>query len=524
MFQPNLLQDYLHQSVNAYPDKVAVIFENMYFTYSDIERMSNYMMQNLKECSICKGERVIIKLGNCVDAIVAFWAVLKLDAIVSIIDANTKLDKLIYILNNSSASVLITNKIEDDVMNVLSKNCSNLRNVLMPYCNNNIAKEIQPLMIKYYSVDNDSKNDKYNHKVFYENISSDIAMIIYTSGSTGEPKGVTLTHRNMLVASHSINTYLENKEEDIVLCALPLSFDYGLYQMIMSISMGATLVLEKDFVWPHLFLKQIQKNKVTAIPLVPSMVGLLQKAISIAKYDYSTVRYVTNTGAALSIDHISILKNIFPNAEIFSMYGLTECKRCTYLPPKYIETKPTSVGIAIPNTELWIVDENNNKVGPNVVGQLVIRGETIMKYYWNNPIATKEKLKYDPYYDEYLLYTGDFAELDQEGFLYYRGRADEVIKSRGVKVSPKEIEDIIMLLPQVNEVAVFGKENNIYGEEICAVISVKDQKNIQCSDITNICQKFLEKEKIPTYIKFLSVLPKNTNGKIDKIVLKSSLT
>ncbi|PKQ03728.1 MAG: AMP-dependent synthetase, partial [Alphaproteobacteria bacterium HGW-Alphaproteobacteria-10] len=285
-------------------------------------------------------------------------------------------------------------------------------------------------------------------------IDIDLAAIIYTSGSTGDPKGVMLTHRNMITAATSVSTYLRMAEDDVVLCVLPLSFDYGLYQMLMSYRLGARLVVERSFTFPAQVLKVVVDEQVTSFPGVPTIFAILGELKNLADYDFSRIRFVTNTAAALPVKHIDLLRKIFPKARVYSMYGLTECKRCTYLPPEDIERKPTSVGIAIPNTEMWIVNEKDERVGPNEVGQLVIRGATVMRGYWEKPEQTAKKLKPGPLPGELVLYTGDYCKMDEEGYLYFVGRMDDVIKSRGEKVAPKEVENAIVHIPGVKEVAV----------------------------------------------------------------------
>ena len=228
------------------------------------------------------------------------------------------------------------------------------------------------------------------------NLDIDLASLIYTSGSTGEPKGIMLTHRNMLAAATSITAYLENREDDVILDALPLSFDYGLYQVIMAFRMGATVVLERSFAYPAQVLDDLVHERVTGFPGVPTMFATLAGMKDIEAYDFSSVRYVTNTAAAIAPQHIDFIRRTFSRARFYSMYGLTECKRVSYLPPEDLDRKPDSVGVAIPNTELWVVDERGERVGPGVVGELVVRGATVMKGYWNKPEATAERLRPGP--------------------------------------------------------------------------------------------------------------------------------
>jgi acyl-CoA synthetase (AMP-forming)/AMP-acid ligase II len=351
-------------------------------------------------------------------------------------------------------------------------------------------------------------------------IDIDLASIIYTSGSTGDPKGVMLTHRNMLTAATSITTYLENTEGDVILGVLPLSFDYGLYQMIMAARMGARLVLERSFTYPAQVLGTVVNEGVTGFPGVPTIFAILGELKNINEYDFSKIRYVTNTAAALSTKHIDMLRRIFPKARIYSMYGLTECKRCTYLPPEDIDRKPLSVGVAIPNTELWIVNEQNERVGPGEVGELVIRGATVMRGYWEKPDQTAQKLRPGPLPGEMVLYTGDYCRLDEDGYLYFVGRMDDIIKSRGEKVAPKEVEHAIVNIAGVKEAAVVGTPDAILGQAVKAFVVLEEGTCLVERDIILECQKRLENFMVPKYVEFLAELPKTTTGKIKKSGLK----
>jgi acyl-CoA synthetase (AMP-forming)/AMP-acid ligase II len=237
---------------------------------------------------------------------------------------------------------------------------------------------------------------------------------------------------------------------------------------------------------------------------------------NIRELDFSSIRYVTNTAAALPVKHITMLRDIFPKAQIYSMYGLTECKRCTYLPPEDIGKKPTSVGIAIPNTELWIVGEDGQKLGPGEVGELVIRGATVMRGYWEKPEQTAKKLRPGPLPGEMVLYTGDLCKLDDEGYLYFVGRMDDIIKSRGEKVAPKEVEGAIMNIEGVKEAAVIGVPDEILGQAVKAFVVLEQGAKLTERDILRECLGRLENFMAPKFVELVPELPKTTTGKIKK--------
>lgn len=508
-----LLHDYLLQSSREFADKVALVCMKQRITYGELDARSNALANSLSAAGVMRGDRVVVFADNTVETVVSFWAVLKANAVVSIVNPLTKSDKLSYLLEDCRPAALITDAHVHSVFAEPARACSHLRCII-------VSGKIE-----------DAKLAAFPHAQRWDDaiaeggrvappartcIDNDLAAIIYTSGSTGDPKGVMLTHRNMLTACTSIASYLELQEDEVILGVLPLAFDYGLYQMIMAFRTGARLVLERSFTFPAQILNLMVDEGVTGFPGVPTIFSILAELKSLKDYDLSKIRYVTNTAAALPVKHILMLRDIFPAARIYSMYGLTECKRCTYLPPKDIDRKPSSVGIAIPNTEMWIVDEDGNKVGHGTVGQLVIRGATVMKGYWEKPEATAKKLKPGPLPGEQVLYTGDYCKMDEEGYLYFVGRMDDMIKSRGEKVAPKEVENMIMNIPGVKEAAVIGVPDEILGQAVKAFIVFEEGVTMNEKQLQLECQSRLENFMVPKYIVSVASLPKTDTGKIKK--------
>jgi acyl-CoA synthetase (AMP-forming)/AMP-acid ligase II len=289
--------------------------------------------------------------------------------------------------------------------------------------------------------------------------------------------------------------------------------------MIMAFAAGARLVLEPSFGVAQQVVARMSKERVTALPLLPTVCALLAEIRTLPEFDLTSVRYVTVSGAALSAKHIEFLKGAFPQARVFSMFGLTECKRCTYLPPEDLERKPTSVGIAIPNTELWLVDEQGHEVPPHQVGQLVIRGATVMQGYWGDPALTAERLRPDVLPGERVLHTGDLCTRDEDGYLYFIGRNDEVIKSRGEKVAPREVEMALVRIPGIKEAAVIGVPDPILGQAVKAFVVLEHNVVLSSSEIVAACQRNLSPASVPKHIQFLASLPKGVTGKIDKTAL-----
>jgi len=507
-----LLHDYLIHSARCKGAKTALVCDGLRVTYDQLEAWSNAVAHHLVAAGIERGDRVMIFADNTVEAAVSFWAVLKANAIACIINPLTKSDKLGYLLDDCQPTALITQSRLYATFCEPARRCPSLRRVIISGAIGDADLNALPHTERWSA----ATATEHSTAPARRCIDIDLAAIVYTSGSTGEPKGVMLTHRNMMVACTSVASYLDVRDDDIILNALPLAFDYGLYQMIMAVRAGARLVLERSFAFPAEVLRHAAEERVTGFPGVPTMFSTLLQLESLKSYDLSSIRYVTNTGAALPVRHLFQLRDSFPGARIYSMYGLTECKRCTYLPPEDLDRKPESVGIAIPNTEMWIVDERDQRVGAGVVGQLVIRGATVMRGYWRKPEATARKLKPGPLPGEQVLYTGDYCRMDADGYLYFVSRSDEVIKSRGEKVAPKEVESALLDIPGIREAAVIGVPDELLGHALKAFVVVDQGCPIGPKQIQRECQKRLESFMVPKHVVIVPELARTDTGKINK--------
>lgn len=508
-----LLQDYISHAAEVYAEKVALVCKGQRFTFGEINARSNALAHGLVNLGVERGDRVVIFADNTVEAVISFWAVLKANAVVSVVNPLTKADKLTYLLNDCRATALITDAHVAPVFMPAVRGCPSLKATVVSGVLKPTDREGLPGYAGFDDVIGRELGTAAPHR---RCIDVDLAAIIYTSGSTGDAKGVMLTHRNMLTAASSVSSYLGLQADDVILGVLPLAFDYGLYQLIMSTRVGARLVLERSFTYPAEVLTRMVEERVTVFPGVPTIFTIMAGIKSLPNYDLSSIRKVTNTAAALQLSHIESLRQIFPQAEIYSMYGLTECKRCTYLPPDDLARKPLSVGIAIPNTELWIVDEHDHKLGANQVGQLVIRGATVMKGYWEKPEQTAKKLRPGPVPGERVLYTGDYCKLDEDGYLYFVSRMDDVIKSRGEKVAPAEVERAIYAIAGVKEVAVIGVPDDVLGQAVKAFVVPMDGAQLSFKQLQLECQRRLESFMVPKHIEIVTELPKGMTGKIQK--------
>lgn len=510
-----LVNEFLEQSANRFPNKVALISQNKRMTYIQLENAANSLANALIFYGLHRQDRAAVYMENSIESVISIFGILKASGIFVIINPQVKSKKLEYMLNNCQVKILITNKKHLEEVSGIMSNCSHLKRLI-------ITDECKQDNSFLYGFE-----DALNHPItrpLNNSIDLDLASLIYTSGSTGNPKGVMLTHLNMVSAAGSITEYLENTSEDIILNCLPLSFDYGLYQILMAFKFGGTVVLERSFLYPYQIIDILIKEKITGFPIVPTIAGILLKNKNLDKYDFSRLRYVTSTAQVMPVKYIIQLQKIFPNTKIFSMYGLTECKRVAYLSPEELSRRPNSVGKAMPNVETYLLNERGEKIiSPGEIGELVVRGSNIMKGYWNLPEETAKRLRTGLYPGEKNLFTDDLFKMDDEGYLYFVARKNNMIKTAGEIVSPKEIENILYELDDVIEAGVVGVPDEILGQAITAFVALKEDSILDRDDIILYCSKNLEKYMVPRYIEIRKQLPKTSTGKLDLKTLASNL-
>ena len=511
-----LVQEFLERSARRLPDKEALVAGDVRLTYRELDESANRLAHALHAAGVSYGDRVAVLMDNTAEAIVSIWAILKAGGTFLVVNPSTKTRKVAFILNDCRATALVTHTsklrwIEDAIADVPTLSSVFVAGVKDPAT---LAERgDKPPFLPW----RESLDAQPAEAPVIPTIDIDLAALIYTSGTTGNPKGVMVTHQNVVAASTSITTYLRNVEDDIILSVLPISFDYGLYQVIMSAQFGGTLVLEKSFVYPAAVLEVLRKEKATGFPIVPTMSAILLQLKEIDPAQYDHVRYLSNTAAALPVKHILGLGDLFREADIYSMYGLTECKRVSYLPPEDLERKPTSVGKGMPNEQVYLVDDDDNVIDtPDVPGELVVRGANVMKGYWERPEETAKMLRPGRNPWEMVLYTGDLFKMDDEGYLYFISRKDDIIKSRGEKVSPKEVEAVLFELVDVVEAAVVGVKDPVLGEAIKAYVVLDEGATSSEKEILAHCRRNLEDFMVPHQVEFVASLPKTSSGKITK--------
>jgi long-chain acyl-CoA synthetase len=364
-----LLGEALEFSCSDHSLKTAVIYNGEEYSYANLRDCSENLAHHLVCNGINKGDRVAIFMNNSWQCIVSIYGITLSGGVFLVINPQTKANKLNYILNDCGAKIIVS---EGMLLGELSMALDGLKEV-----HEVILSEINPDKASQYIDFEEITQTRNRNANLPKIIPNDLAALIYTSGSTGFPKGVMMTHQSMVFTSWSLIEYLRLTEDERILLVLPLAFDYGLYQLLMSVTIGGTLITEQSFNFPPTIFRQIEKLKPNVFPGVPSIYAMMIATHKKTGITFDCIKKITNTAAALPAEFISDLKKIFPNALIFKMYGLTECKRVCYLEPELIDSKTTSVGKAIPGTEVFLLTEEGQPVSPGETGILHVRGLTL---------------------------------------------------------------------------------------------------------------------------------------------------
>jgi len=514
-----LLHDAFLRHAARIPDKTALVADGRRYSYGETAAAARRLAAALQAAGVVRGDRVAVYMENSWWSAVGIYAAWLAGAVLVVVNPQTKADKLAFILRDSGAAALLTEAGLAPCWLPASADQASLR--LIAYHGRLAGEDAAAARAAQPLADVMAAAPPLRPVAV---IPLDLAALIYTSGSTGSPKGVMQTHQAMVFTLGSLIEYLRLDGDDRILCALPLAFDYGLYQLLMAMSLGATLVLERSFAYAGQVFGRMAAQEITVFPGVPTMFAMLIGAHRRSRLRFEHVRRVTNTAAALPTDYLPALREIFPNALIYRMYGLTECKRVSYLEPELIDLKPGSVGKAIPGTEVFLLSPDGGPVPPGELGILHVRGPHVMAGYWNQPELTARMLKPGPVPGERVLCTHDWFRMDEEGFLYFVGRSDDIIKTRGEKVSPAEVENVLYGVPGVREAAVVGVPDPLLGEAVVAYVALEPDSGLDAAALKRICAAKLENFMVPKRIVIVPELPKTDTGKISKKQLVSADT
>ncbi len=505
-----LIHHFLEMSADRAPEKGAVWCKGEWKTYGDLEARANRLAWRLQDAGVRRGDRVALLQENSTEYVISHMAVFKAGAVNVSLNTDTTPDTLAYLLNDCEAKVLIAGQ-------------KHLRHVAG-------IKEM-PAALKHVAVDGSLPPGFGGpfevtslQEVWKEGpdsrppcsaIDIDLASIFYTSGSTGKPKGVMLSHLNLVSNTRSTVSYLNLKETDRIMVVLPFHYIYGTSLLYTHLSAGASVVIENRFLYPNVVLDAMEQQSVTGFAGVPSTFMLLLNKSTLRSRKFASLRFVTQAGGGMAPSIQKQVHEAFAPAQVFIMYGATEAApRLTYLDPHDLPRKWGSIGKPVPNVEVYPADQYGRKVPAGAVGEIVARGSNIMMGYWKDAAATDEVLRYG------LYFTGDLGKEDAEGFLYIEGRVKDIIKVGGNRVGAREIEEKILDLEGVADVAVIGVEDPILGEAIKAFVVPKENHTLSEADLKGRLQASLPPYKLPKWVVFRSELPKTEAGKILKIKLK----
>jgi acyl-CoA ligase (AMP-forming) (exosortase A-associated) len=504
-----LLHDLITQATLRNETAIALRHAGQSLTYGALLAGIGQYANALLQLGIARGERVAIYLEKRFENVIACFGTSAAGAVFVPVNPILKTEQVAHILRDCNVRILFTSTERLKSLGNIRAFCPDLRHILL-------TEPSDKTDTLFYQ----TLGQQGTHTA-HRQIDSDIASIFYTSGSTGKPKGVVLSHRNLVAGAQSVAGYLENRSEDTLLAALPLSFDAGFSQLTTAFFCGARVVLI-NYLFPRDVLSAMEKEEVTGLTAVPPLY------IQLAQHTWPEtinqhLRYFASTGGRMPAETLRTIRTQVPNAKPFLMYGLTEAFRSTYLPPDEVDRRPDSIGKAIPNAEILVLREDGSPCDPGEPGELVHRGPLVAQGYWNDSEKTAERFKPLPGREtglplpEIAVFSGDTVRRDEEGFLYFVGRRDEMIKTSGYRVSPTEIEEVLYATGLVGECVAFGVPHPTIGQGINVIATPALGTNPEANTLIMECRSHLPAYMVPEKIEFKSApLPRNPNGKLDR--------
>jgi len=506
---PASIPRYLAEIAQRLPEKTAIISPSRSITFGELYNESMATAECLREMGLNTGDRVGICMEKTVDQAIAILGVLCANAAVVPILPRLKGPNIRHIMENSGMAAMIT---DADRLQEVSD-----------------FADITRLITGHGEISNDWPNLPYLRRFikprnFFDRIGNDNAAIIYSSGSTGRPKGILISQRNLAEGADIVAEYLGTNEADRIGSVLSLNFDYGMNQLWQTIRKGCTLVLH-ELALPNDLFAMMTKERITALPVMPVIITKMfdrRLKVRTSAFDFSSLRYVCSTGGRLSPDMIDDLRGAFPHAQIFSMFGLTEAFRSTYLPPDKLATHPASVGSSIPDCQVMVLDDHGDECPAHVVGELVHRGATVTKGYWNDPENTARTFRSHPRFPgETLVFSGDRVYRDEDGFIYFVARADDMIKTKGFRVSPTEVESEVVRHPDIVDAVAFAVPNISVGEDVGCAYTTVNGKALSEPVFRQFLKSNLPNHMVPaTLVHFDSFPILGNAGKLDRKLIK----
>jgi acyl-CoA ligase (AMP-forming) (exosortase A-associated) len=501
--------DLLEKNLGDRAGHPAVVEESRSTTYGKLAARADALAGWLKQAGVRRGDRIGIHLHKSAEELVATFAAARLGAVFVNVYYQWTVGQLDYVLRDCEVRVLFVD----------SRRAKELAETELPATLDWIVVKgpapDHPRMISWADLPNDLRAQRTTC------IDADLAAILYTSGSSGQPKGVMLSHLNVIQGARSVATYLRNTRDDRVLGLLPMSFDYGMNQVTTMCLVGGTVVLQK-VPMPAEIVRTLVGERVTGMAGIPPTWIELVHYLRSQPTQLPHLRYITNSGGAIPKNILEVMPEVFPGTDIYLMYGLTEAFRSTYLPPQEFRRKMGSMGVAIPNVEIFVVDPEKGLCGPGQQGELIHRGSLISKGYWGKPKATAEKIRVCPHLrhllgDEKVLYSGDIVRVDEEGYLWFVSRADAMIKSSGVRISPTEVEDVVYQSRMVRHCVAFGMPSELLGQTVHVIVSPLDDTPLERDELMRYCRRHMPPYMVPHAIHLWpGEMPRTGSGKFDR--------
>ncbi|TVQ70318.1 MAG: acyl-CoA ligase (AMP-forming), exosortase A system-associated [Chromatiaceae bacterium] len=514
-----LLHHLLQASAHRAPDAPAVTYGKHTQDYAAATQAAQSFAHGLQALGLERGERVGIFLEKRLETVSAIFGTSAAGGVFVPVNPVLKADQVAYILRHCNVRVLVTSPARFNALKEALEHCHDLRHVILTDTPTDAHTLPGAAVHGWASLSNAPAAPPPRI------IDTDIAAILYTSGSTGGPKGVVLSHRNMVMGAKSVAQYLENHADDSLLAALPLSFDAGFSQLTTAFHSGARVVL-LNYLLPRDVIKTLARERITGLTAVPPL------WIQLTQLDWpeaidAHLRYIANTGGRMPRETLNRLREHLPRTQPYLMYGLTEAFRATYLPPEEVDNRPDSIGKAIPNAEVLVLREDGSPCAPHEPGELVQRGALVAQGYWNDPDKTAHHFKPLPalapgrqaglVLPEIAVFSGDTVKYDEEGYLYFIGRRDEMIKTSGYRVSPTEVEEILYATRQVGECVAFGIPDDTLGQRIAVVVTAPEGTPVDTQALLSECKARMPAYMVPASIHIHQApLPRNPNGKLDR--------
>jgi acyl-CoA ligase (AMP-forming) (exosortase A-associated) len=503
---------------------MALTFQDASLSYGALAAQVTGFASGLLGLGVGRGDRVGVWLDKRFETVVASFGASAAGAVFVPLNPLLKAEQVAYILQDCNVRVLVTSPERLGLLTEVLRTCRDLQHVVLT------GAEPAPAPLPGLTITPWAEVLAAPRRSAPPVTDSDMLAILYTSGSTGRPKGVVLSHRNMVTGAKSVASYLRNTADDTLLAALPLSFDAGFSQLTTGFHAGARVVL-LNYLMPRDVVRALERERVTGLTAVPPL------WIQLTQIDWpagiaSHLRYIANTGGRMPFETLRALRARLPATRPYLMYGLTEAFRATYLPPEQVDTRPDSIGKAIPNNEVLVLREDGSPCAPNEPGELVQRGPLVAMGYWNDAEKTAERFRPLPagvggrqaglVLPEIAVYSGDTVRMDEEGYLYFIGRRDEMIKTSGYRVSPTEVEEAVYATRLVAECAAFGVDHDTLGQAIVLIATPRASGELDPALLLAACRKALPAWQVPSKVEVRpGPLPRNPNGKIDRKLLST---